>query len=58
MTALRRPRGQRERERRLRAWRLLGEPGKPPRREGRTVTEARVLLAHHSGDLVLGGERP
>jgi hypothetical protein len=44
------------RQRRLRAWRLRGEPDKPRRREGRTVLEAKVLMAHHSGDLVLGGD--
>lgn len=43
------------RDRHLRAWRLRGQPEKPPRQEGRAVCEARILLAHQSGDLMLGG---
>lgn len=46
----------RDLERRLRAWSLRGQPDKPRRSPPRTPVEARVLRAHHGGDLELGGD--
>lgn len=48
--------GPEARERRLRAWRLAGQP-ENPRREPRCPREEAVLAAHEAGALTLGGAR-
>jgi len=54
VTGKRKPGTEPDLERRLRAWNLKGRPAPRPRKP-RTVREAAVLMAHHSGQLVLGG---
>jgi len=44
------------RRRRLRAWRMRGQPQKPRRQDPPGPREAAVLAAHDAGVLVLGGD--